>query len=297
MNKKSFLTGFFSLFCLTAFAFERPLVTNIHAEYSNGSKINIMWTNPENTEKPVTKYLIYRSPKPITYFNDINTSTFLAQVPATSTGYTDSVKDLNDYFYAVISFTDECYDLIMPAMNATVKGVHVTAKKQNPVIPKYEEEEKKYPKGTLRETPLPYLDLVDGMANSENKISGKAAEKAASLGTKTSNKGEFLEPFYFEADMISPERGDAYYLFQILSRYFAPRNYTESITQIIKLTGTNITPDIEHRSLFYLGEAYYFTGDFENAVRAFVKVQEFFPEESKRWLESSLDHLEISPDR
>lgn len=270
------------------------MITNIHSEYAGGNKINIMWTNPENTEKNITKFLVYRNTMPITVFNDVNHSTFLAQIPGSSTGYTDSVKDLNDYYYAVISFTDECYDLIMPAMNATIKGVHVEAKKQNPVIPKYTEPEKQYPKGTLRETPLPYLDLVDGLVKSENQISDLALSKAAGLGRKITAPAVLLEPYYFEADMISPERGDAYYLFQILSQYFAPRKYRDSITQLKKLTGTNITREVESRATFYLGEAYYFTGDFENAVRSFVKVQEYFPEESKKWLESSLDHLEIN---
>lgn len=270
------------------------MITNIHAEYAGGNKINIMWTNPENTEKKVTKYLVYRNTMPVSVFNDINHSTFLAQIPGTSTGYTDTVKDLNDYYYAVVSFTDECYTLIMPAMNATVKGVHVEAKKQNPEIQKLEEPEKKYPSGTLRETPLPFLDLVDGLTESENQISELAHKKAAGLGRKVTTKASTLEPYFFEADMISPERGDAYYLFQILSQYFAPRKYRDSITQLKKLTGTNITPEVESRATFYLGEAYYFTGDFENAVRSFVKVQEYFPEESKKWLESSLDHLEIN---
>lgn len=293
-SKKSFLLLTLALFSFSLFAFEKPMIINIHTEYAGGNKINIMWTNPENTEKKITKFLVYRNTMPITVFNDINNSTFLAQIPGSSTGYTDTVKDLNDYYYAVLSFTDECYDLIMPSMNATVNGVHVEAKKQAPVIPKREELEKKYPTGTLRETPLPYLDLVDGIEKSENQISGLAYEKAAGLGRKSAAPAVLLEPYYFEADMISPERGDAYYLFQILSQSFAPRKYPDSIVQLKKLTGTNITPEVENRATFYLGEAYYFTGDFENAVRTFVKVQEYFPEESKKWLESSLDHLEIN---
>lgn len=291
--KKLILAVVFIFAFSDAFCFDRPIVTNITAEYANGARINIMWTNPENLEKPVTKYLIYRATKPFSKFADVNSATFLAQISPSSTGYTDTVKDLSDYFYAVISFTDECYTVIMPSMNSTVNGVHVEAQKKNPVLPKQKISEKKYPKGTSRETPLPYLDLLDGIGPNENHISKEASGKAAGLGLIKPKETTWLNPFFFEEDMISPERGDAYYLFQILTKYFAPRDYKASISALKKLTGTNITKSVENRSIFYLGESYYFTGDFENAVRSFIKVQEYFPEECKRWLESSLDHLEI----
>ncbi|MCQ2596798.1 MAG: hypothetical protein MJ181_03035 [Treponema sp.] len=292
-TKKSFFAVLFAFFMVSAFCLDSPVVTNINAEYANGTKINIMWVNPVATEKPVTKYLIYRNTMPFQVFDDINKATFLAQLGPTATGYTDTVKDFNDYFYAVISFTDECCNLILPSMNATVTGVHVEAKKKNPVTKTKKSEKKAYPEGTPRETPLPILDLIEGINGTETQISKEASDKAASLGIKSKKEETWLEPYFFEEDMISPERGDAYYLFQILTGYFAPRDYEASIEMLKKLTGTNITLAVENRSLFYLGESYYFTGDFENAVRAFVKVQEYFPEESKRWLESSLDHLEL----
>ncbi|MCQ2573415.1 MAG: hypothetical protein MJ182_05935 [Treponema sp.] len=292
-SKKSIIAAIFSLFCLTAFAFDRPVVTNIYAEYSNGARITLMWTNPVNPEKPVTKYIIYRDTKPFTTFDDVNNATYVAHIPGTETGYTDTVKDLNDYFYAVLSFTDECYTVILPAMNATVKGVHVEGKKKNTTQSQKKETKSKYSEGTLRETPLPFLDLIEGLTESENTISSEAVKKASNLGLKSRKEKKTLEPYFFEEDMVSPERGDAYYLFQILTTAFVPGEYEESIVRLRKLTGTNITKEVERRSYFYLGESYYFTGDYENAVRAFVRIQEYFPEETKKWIESSLDHLEF----
>lgn len=290
-SKKTFFTSIFCLFSIYCYAFDRPLIINLKAEYTKGSSISLTWATPKKLEKPITKLLVYRDVKPITYFEDINNATFLAQLPGTASGYTDKVSNLNDYFYAVVSFTDECFTLILPGLNATVNGVHVQGVKDKPVPLQKTEKEKNYPSGTLRETPLPYLDLVEGMTASENTISQKAREKAKNLGAKKTSKNEYLEPYFFEEDMISPERGDAYYLFQILSTSFAKQNYPEALKQLQKLTGTNISSEVEKRSIFYMGETYYFTGDFENAVRSFVKVQEYFPEESKKWLESSLDHL------
>lgn len=294
-TKKTLFTCLF--LCITAAlsAFSRPFVTNIKAEYASGNKINITWTNPSDSEKPVTKYLIYRSTKPLTFFSDINQADFLTQIPGNSTGFTDTVNDLNDYFYAVISFTDECLDLIMPAMNATVSGVHVQAEKQSIKTPG-----KSNSPSTVRSTPLPYLDLVEGMKEntSQHVISREARQKAIALGSlkKGQKSKPTMDPYFFETDMISPERGDAYYLFQILSLYFAPADYVSSITQLKKLTGRNISKDVENRSIFYLGESYYFTGNYEECVRTLVKVQDVFPEECKKWIESSLNLLEIMPE-
>lgn len=295
-SKKSLFACLFFLSCTVLAAFDRPLVTNIKAEYLNGNKINITWTNPENLEIPVSKYLVYRSSKPLTFFSDINQADFLAQIPGTSTGYTDTVNELKDYFYAVISFTDECLDLIMPAMNATVSGAHIQAEKQTKNKTLNTSREPSQTKAPLRGTPLPYLDLVEGMSQTENQVSEAALSKAAGLKRKSSSKKSvtLMEPYFFEKDMISPERGDAYYLFQILSQYFAPRDYSESISQLKKLTGRNIDPDVENRAIFYLGESYYLVGNFEDAVRTFVKVQDIFPEECRKWLEASLTLLEIN---
>ncbi len=274
-------------------AFDKPIVSDIRAEYANGSKINIWWKNPENTEKPITKYLVYRSTKPFTAFSDINNAFFLTQLPAGTTGCTDTLKDLNDYYYTVIAYTDEPYMVIMPSINATTKGAHVDIPVPDVSVKKSPSKEKNYPKGTLRETPLPYLDLIEGMDKNENIISEEARDKALFLGTGSPQKKEVLEPYYFEEDMISPERGDAYFLFQILSQYFVQKKYREAVTHLTRLTGTNISKDVEERAVFYLGESYYFLGNPEEAVRNFVKVQTTFPVQCNKWIANALDQMDL----
>ena len=216
--KKIFLSSlilFFSTFS-TLYAFDKPIVSDIKAEYSTGTKINIQWNLPKNLENPITKLLVYRDTKPIKNFSDINNATFLKQLSGDSFGYTDSVKDFRDYYYAVIAYTNEAYEFIMPSMNATVNGVRIPEKKTTTKKQKKQEEEKLYPSGTLRETPLPYLDLVEGFEKNENIISEKVSNSVKDLGVYSDRKIEILEPYYFEEDWISPESGDAYLLFQIL---------------------------------------------------------------------------------
>ena len=41
----------------------------------------------------------------------------MAEVKAEFTGYTDTVSDFKDYFYAVIAVTDKPYDLVLLSFN------------------------------------------------------------------------------------------------------------------------------------------------------------------------------------
>ena len=58
-----------------------------------------------------------------------------------------------------------------------------------------------------------------------------------------------------------------------------------------QLIGTNISEETRNRAYFYLGESQYFSGNYEEAVRSFVRIQQVFPTLSKKWLEASLDRI------
>ena len=285
----------FSLF-LTVFLFaEQPIVKDIRAVSGKGSKINVLWTLPTNPDSEITSFQIYRDTKQITSYNQIKKLTPVAEVKAEFTGYTDTVSDFKDYFYAVIAVTDKPYDLVLLSFNSTVTGAHLNAKtttKENVKV----EEEKLYPDGTLREKPLPFVDIAGSLPNSDNnqkktEISEQATEATNSLITKTSKKSALLKPFIFEDDLVSPDGGDDYLLFEILKTTFIQRKYGEAIEQLNKLVGTNISESTRNRAYFYMGESQYLLGNYDEAVKTFVKVGNDFPIQSKKWLDSSLERL------
>ena len=149
-----------------------------------------------------------------------------------------------------------------------------------------------YPDGTLRKTPLPYLDIIDGVG-AEPLVSDKTASDVSSLtgGSKKASKSAVLTPYIFEEDLVSPDGGDAYLLFEILKSSFVTKKYKESIDKLNHLIGTNISESTRNRAYFYLGEAQYFNKNYEEAVRNFVKVQGVYPTLSQKWLEASLDRI------
>ena len=287
----------FSIISLLFFSFilfaEKPIVRDIQAEAGKGNKINIYWTLPENPEKEISSFLIYRDTRQIASFSQIKNLEPIAQISSNFSGYTDSVKDFIDYFYCVLAITKDStspYDLILLSFNSTVKGAHIAVNNQQKE-PQKKETEKLYYEGTLRETPLPYIDIVENSIQPTPTVSEEAAFAAQTLTNKSKKKEPILKPYIFEEDLISPDGGDDYLLFEILKQYFVQKNYEEAIVQLNKLAGTNIKETTRNRIYFYIGECEYLTGEYENAVKSFVKVQDAYPILSRKWINSSLDRI------
>ena len=287
----------FSIISLLFFSFilfaEKPIVRDIQTEAGKGNKINIYWTLPENPEKEISSFLIYRDTRQIASFSQIKNLEPIAQISSNFSGYTDTVKDFIDYFYCVLAITKDStspYDLILLSFNSTVKGAHIAVNSQQKE-PQKKETEKLYYEGTLRETPLPYIDIVENSIQPTPTVSEEAAFAAQTLTNKSKKKEPILKPYIFEEDLISPDGGDDYLLFEILKQYFVQKNYEESIVQLNKLAGTNIKETTRNRIYFYIGECEYLTGEYENAVKSFVKVQDVYPILSRKWINSSLDRI------
>ena len=272
----------------------KPIVTDIQAVAAKGTRINIYWTLPQNTEPQITKLLIYRDTRPISSYNQLSSAYFVAELPAEACGYTDSVMDYNDYFYAVIAFTDRPFDLILVSMNSTVDGVHLIAPQQKDIEPKKKSDEKLYTDGTLRETPLPFINYVEGQGQGDTLISDEIAKSATQFSAYSSKSGRTpVSPYFFEEDLISPDSGDDFLLFEVLKNTFVQEKYEESIVLLNKLNGTNISESVRNRVYFYIAEAYFFTGDFEEAAKAFVKVAHVYPLQTKIWMNYTLDRIAI----
>lgn len=272
---------------------ERPLVRDIQARAGSGKKIRITWQLPEAPVPALYNLLLYRTTEQITSYKQLSGLEPVAQLTPDRTGYTDILEDLRDYYYTVISQTENGpYDVVLLSFNSTVTGVHLVAKKTNTDTNERIEYETLYPDGTLRKTPLPYIDLIEGM-DAEPLVSDQTAAQVSSLtgGNKKASGGSALTPYIFEEDLVSPDGGDAYLLFEILKTSFVTKKYKEAADKLNHLIGTNISEETRNRAYFYLGEAQYYNKNYEEAVRSFVKIQAAFPTISKKWLEASLDRI------
>ena len=288
--KKFFLTAALSVF-ITCLSFaQRPIVLDIQAVPGNSNRINVVWNLPQNPDQEITSLLVYRDTTPISSYAQLQKLEPIATLVPILTSYTDTVSDFSDYFYAVIAVTDEPYDIIMLSINSTVNGAHITAGVNNLAAPKAPKEERIYPEGALREIPLPYLDYIDGLEK-EYLVSKEVADSVKSLGNQKHSPVPRLGVYVFEDDLISPDGGDDFLLFEILKSSFIQKKYEQAITDLEKLTGTNINTATRNRAYFYLGESLYMLGSYEKAIKTFVKVENVYPELTKQWIDNSLDQL------
>jgi hypothetical protein len=283
----------FSAAC-ASFAAGRPVVTDITAFAGTDKLINISWVLPSKTEQAVTALLVFRDVKPIASYSQLEKLEPAATLTGSDTGWTDTVSNYTDYYYAVIALTgNKRYDIIIPSMNATVNGVHRKLPPQKAAADiSASAKEKFYPEGTMRETPLPYIDLIEGINSTETYMGQQVRDEAKELaGKSVVQKRIPLDIYVFEKDLVSPDGGDDYFLFDALKTTFIRRKYMESVGALKKLLGTNRSGDVTKRAKFYLGESYYFSGNYQEAVKTFLTVSDEYPSLTKKWIDSSLDFM------
>lgn len=295
---KKFFTLILVLFCtIFCFAKDRPIITDLTAIPTRANKINLSWKNPEDSDPKIQKLFVFKSKKAIATYSDIQDAELIATLDASSTSYSDTVKNYNDYYYAIVAQVNNGrYDIILPSVNATVNGAHLTIPKKKASEEKTESaKEKLVPINGKRETPLPFLDLTEQKSKKPIKMSEKAKEVAASLSNnQEETKKEQMEPYVFEEDLISPDGGDDFLLFEILKNTFIQKKYKDSIDELSKLLGTNRSESVTKRSIFYLGESFYYIKDYKNAVRTFLLVYDEYPLQAKKWIDATLEELSIN---
>ena len=280
----------------TAFASERPIVTDIKAEAGSTKRISVTWTPLENPEPAVTSIAVFRTEEPAASFSEIAFLAPVAELAKDSASFTDSVPDYKDYYYTVVAVTEKGrYDVVIPSVNATVNGVHaLLPKKKGAKDTSASAREKLYPAGSVRETPLPYIDLIESVNENKRTAMGRSARAQARLlaGSAEKTRG-ILSPYVFEEDLISPDGGDDYLLFDVLKTTFIKRKYADAETELLRLLATNRSEAVTSRARFYLGESYYFRGNYADAVNAFLYVTDDYSAPAKKWIDSSLDFMQL----
>lgn len=307
-----FLAAFLCAECI--FSQSRPVANKISATAGAEKNIEIVWAFPERTVPKITGVKVYRAAKPISSYSEIERLSPIANV--TGHQYLDTVSKGGEYFYAVIAMTENSdYKAIIPGMNATTIGVRpripATERQGTSENPKSVSEENapsvsksdfsqsahsapKVPVSKLRKTPLPFPGTILGLENERKEFSDEARQRVANLANVSAKKSAepFKTPHFFEDDMFAPDGGDGYILFETLRDGLVQRKYRESVKLFTDFLSVNRNADVTNRAEFYLGESFYFCGEYEKAVQCFLSVQEIFPALAKKWIDSSLDLME-----
>lgn len=299
---KTILCSTLIAFCglCTAGAQVRPIVSNLNAFPQSKNQIRLEWTVPEISEPSVTGIVIVRDSQVISSYDQINSKTIIASVSSGETSYIDTIPDSKDYFYCVLARVSESkiYKIILPSINTTITGTKAKSSAQEGIVvseksPKVEVIKFIDPSERLRQVPLPRPDLIENNDTKKIQLGNAAVKAVKELGLKDIKPDVITKEFVFEEDMISPAGGDEYFLFKILKESFVKKQYSASVKSLTEFLSVHRDEKTTKRSYFYLGEAFYFTRDYQNALFCFLKVQEDYPELAKKWIDSCLDLIQL----
>lgn len=285
-----FLLPFFSF--SDDFSSSKPIVTDINAEKISVNKITLKWKTPDDFN--AASIAIFRDTKEISTTASILSMKPVADVPAKTNTFTDTLSNFGEYFYALLARDKDgnLFDVVIPGTNATLTSVKLENparddKTQNPI-------EAQYQPSYLRNLPLPYLDLISDIDRKPTTFSVEAMKDARTLSGKYYNKKPgLLEEYVFEEDLVCAPNGDDYYLFQSLKDYFIKKDYKSSVADLKRFLSVRREPYTALRATFYLGESEYFSRNYKSALQIFLFLDDVFPELSKYWIDSTLDLYEM----
>lgn len=298
--KKLLTALIFVLLSHAAFSQGRPVVSDISAVPREGG-IFLKWGINYQTNPVCTGFAIFRDTKQITSYSQITESNLVAELASNVLEYFDKTQDFKEYFYIVLATTDNgIYKMILPALNTNTTGIRAKKKSaSNQTVITPDESTSKHdtkftdPSEKMRNIPLPKAQLT-GTQNQAGKFGEKAMNAPKDLAKDYINKKNKISKMHiFEEDLICPEGGDEYFLFKILKSTFAKKDFKNAILQLNDFLTVNRSPETTKRAHFYLGESYYFTKDYQNALYMFLEVQNDYNELSQKWIDSSLDLIEI----
>ena len=124
------------------------------------------------------------------------------------------------------------------------------------------------------------------------------SEKAKKAGKELAGpyavkKQKLLNPYVFEEDMILSPEGDDFFLFESLKNYFMKKDYKGSVNDIRQFLAITRDSQVMMRAVFYLAESQYYCKNYRACLELFLFTEDFYPELSKKWIDSALDFYKI----
>jgi tetratricopeptide (TPR) repeat protein len=257
------------------------IATGVKSEALSRSLTRVTWTLPKENPESIR---LYRGNVPFYSAASFNDDTLFAVLPPHISEYFDRSANAFSYFYAIIAVFDGVpFELVIPSINATA-GLPVASAMSEDIAVPSERNERVYGNRTI---PLP--PLIDAKTQ-KLEI---PQDIAASEPPKPAFGQNLLAPYIFPQEKTMSPAGENFLLYDIVSLDFAAGNYARALEQLDDLLLVKRSDALTNRAEFYRGECQYFLGDYRAAMNCFLFTKFAHPELSNRWLDSSLDNIEI----
>ena len=246
------------------------------------------------SSNPERNAAVLRSKEPIFTVEDIKTATLLSIIPSLKESYSDFPIAGVPYYYCVVDAQLlKSYNItIIPFENSTISPSEIKIS-DNSIA---ELQKAVY----LRPEPLPAIFLDRDIETGSKFSSGftsyfpekdirPATEKiVASIIRDIS----IDETGVIESEILNP---DDYYdqkeniqLSVLIERYFFKKDWAGLKARLMDFIRTSEKKSLKDKGSFYLGQCYYFTGDYNRAYLEFLESSDSFYPESKKWMNNIL---------
>ena len=277
------------------------------------------------TSSPERELLLFRSNSPMTTTEDLIQAFAPLRLQAGLTHFTDFPIPGVETYYAVVD--TELFKLgkqvLVPGENATVEGVVVPLEVSRVALPAAPRQsgpgvQTGAPKavgttagtgqiggtssgrGAARSltasTPLPYLqpseDTLSGTPPHKTELDPRTQAAISRLlaSAPTLQAGE-RDVVILPEDKDEPSAGESKGLYTILQDFLLPGDYTGAESKLLGFLNLRRSAYMEARVRFYLAQAYYFQGLYEEALLEFVLAQDQLYAPVQPWLESCFRNL------
>ena len=240
-----------------------PFISGLQGE-TIGKTVRLSWVDSRDVQGPV---YVYRSIYPFNRSYSFQEITPV-EVPYGVQVYEDEIDSMEIrgdtlyYFAAASDENDQKY--IFPIMSKNTVALEVP----NIPVPAAP------PELVIPPEPDTYIDLY-----------AEAVEESSPQIT-------LKNPRAFVRDLeASPDWGEEYDLISVVRGPFAERNWEEAGEELIRFLSLPVTPEIEGRARFYLGQCYYFLHEPWYGLFEFFAIHDMYPAETKEWIKASIAML------
>ena len=272
----------------------QPFVSGIGAK-AKGDSIVISYK-----ASPKSRLVLYRGTALISGASDLLNATLVAAFTDKDGNFADYPVPGVDYYYALLGEEDLKAGKIsiVPGTNTMLLPVQVSA-------------------GTIssglsltpppsRTPPLPYFLMENGAADGIDLTEHEGlfpalpvspeTEKAVSalLAKAPEVKHPMPDTRLLPEELSPPSGGEDYALSLIVGDKIAAKDWAVAVDQLRKYLSLNRSPKASARAHFYLGESLTAMGSSRDAFFEFLSARDFYPIETKPWIDFVLSTLRES---
>lgn len=272
-----------------------PFVSDLRAKVS-GDAILVSYK-----ASPKSRLVLYRGDSPIAQTSDLLDATLVAAFTDKDGSFADYPVPGMDYYYAILGEEDLKAGKIALALgdNSLKAPVQVRAAAVSSGFAETPP--------ASRTPPLPYFLLENGAAGGASAPLDDSIPPARAVSPETAKAIEAIlakapasKPALPKAVLLAEERaapagGEDYALSLIVSSKMASKDWAGAADQLRKYLSLNRGAGAQARAHFYLGEALAFSGSDRDAFFEFLSARDFYPTETKPWIEYVLAGLRGKP--